>query len=337
MKYQLRAFRILPLIHVLAVGSLIITPEFSEAWVVAGAVAYPVRPIRVIVTVPPGAGADFTARTIGPHLGGALGNTVVIDNRPGASGIIGTDIAAKAMPDGYTILQASITTHGIGVHLYSKLPYDPVKDFIPIIHITSIPLIMVVNRNVPAASVKNLIAMAKARPGELRFASAGNGTAPHLLGEIFKSTVGVDLLHVPYKGSGPAVVDLAAGHVQVLFGSGVSLLGHINAGRFRPLAAASAKRNPLFPRLPTFEELGYKGIEGSPWYGFLVPARTPRDVVLRLNVEINRILAMPEVRERFSAQGAEVAGGSPEHFGQFMREEIARWGAVVKRVGVKID
>lgn len=306
----------------------------------AGAAAntggYPVRPVRIVVTVPPGGAADFTARVIGQELGGALGQTIVIDNRPGAGGTIGTAIAAKATPDGYTLLQNSITTHGIGVHLFSKLPYDPVKDFAPIIHVNTMPLILVVNRDVPAASVRELIALARTKPGDLKFA-AGMGGAPHLTGELFKSALGVDLLYVPYKGSGPAVTDLVAGQVQVMFDGAPSLLAHIGSGRLRPLAAASARRNPLLPELPTFAELGYPGIEAGLWYGLLAPANTPGNIIRKLNAEVNFILARPEIRKRFAAQGAETMGGTPEQFAQFMHEERERWGVVVKRVGIKIQ
>jgi tripartite-type tricarboxylate transporter receptor subunit TctC len=298
---------------------------------------YPARPIRFLVTVPPGGAADFTARLVGQHLGEALGQTIVIDNRPGASGTIATNLAAKSSPDGYTLLQNSTTTHGIGPSLYSKLPYDPIKDFAPIIQFNNIPLIMVVNRDVPARSAKELIALAKAKPNALKFASAGQGSAPHMAGELFKLIAGVDMLHVPYKGSGPAVVDLVSGQVQVMFDGAPSLLAQIKAGRLRALAAASAKRNPLLPDLPTFAELGYKGVEAGLWYGLLAPAKTPRSIIQKLNVKINEILAMPEVRARFAEQGAEVAGGTPEQFGAFMRGEIARWGSVVKKAGIKAE
>jgi len=315
---------------------LALTAAMSSALCAQGA-EYPVRPIRVIVTVPPGGAADFTARLVGQHLGEAFHQTIVIDNRPGASGMIATSLAAKATPDGYTLLQNSTTTHGIGPGLIPKLPYDPLGDFAPVIQINTIPLIMVVNRDVPASSVQELIALAKASPGRIKFASAGVGSAPHMAGELFKLVTGADLTHVPYKGSGPAVVDLASGQVQVMFDGAPSLLAQIKTGRLRPLAAASAKRNRLLPDLPTFAELGYKGVEAGLWYGVLAPAGTPKNVVRKLNTEINRILATPQVQERFAEQGAEVVGGTPERFGAFMRSEIARWGAVVKRAGIKAE
>jgi tripartite-type tricarboxylate transporter receptor subunit TctC len=298
---------------------------------------YPARPIRLIVTVPPGGAADLSARIVGQHLSDAFGQSVVIDNRPGGSGIIGADVVAKATPDGYTVLENTITTHGIGLFLFRKLPYDPIRDFAPIVHINTIPLIMVVNRDVPATNVKELIVLAKEKPGEIRFASAGAGSAPHLTGELFKAAAGIDLTHVPYKGSGPAVVDLVANQVQVMFDGAPSLLGQIKSGRLRPLAAASAKRNPLLPELPTFAELGYSGVEAGLWYGLLAPAKTPQSLILKLNTAVNRILALPEVRERFAEQGAVVIGGTPEAFARFMRAEQARWKAVIDQVGLKAD
>jgi tripartite-type tricarboxylate transporter receptor subunit TctC len=261
----------------------------------------------------------------------------VIDNRPGASGMIATSLAAKATPDGYTLLQNSTTTHGVGPGLIPKLPYDPLGDFAPVIQFNAIPLIMVVNRDVPANSVQELIALAKASPGRIKFASAGVGSAPHMAGELFKLVTGADLTHVPYKGSGPAVVDLASGQVQVMFDGAPSLLAQIKTGRLRPLAAASATRNRLLPDLPTFAELGYKGVEAGLWYGLLAPAGTPKSVIRKLNAEINRILAMPQVQERFAEQGADAVGGTPEQFTAFMRSEIARWSDVVKRGGIKAE
>jgi tripartite-type tricarboxylate transporter receptor subunit TctC len=296
---------------------------------------YPTRPISLVVPVPPGGAADFLARTIGAKLSDGLGQTVVIVNRGGAGGTIATASVAKAEPDGYTLLLNSITTHGIGPHLYSNLTYDPIKDFLPVGLVAKLPLIMTVNTSVPAKSVQDVIALAKAQPGALAFASSGTGGAPHLAGELFKRITRIDLLHVPYRGSGPAVVDLVAGRVAIMFDAAPSLLAFITADKLRPLAAASAQRHPLLPELPTFAELGYAGMEISLWYGVTVPAGTPRPIVQRLNAELTRILDMPEIRESLAKQGADAAGGSPEQFAAFMREEHARWGAVVKEAGIK--
>jgi tripartite-type tricarboxylate transporter receptor subunit TctC len=298
---------------------------------------YPTRPIRILVTVPPGGAADFIARAVGGKLSETLGQAVVVENRAGASGTLAADAVAKAAPDGYTLLQNSITTHGIGPHLYPALPYDPVKDFAPITLLATLPLIMAVNAEVPAASVKEFVELAKRKPGAFSFASSGNGGAPHMAGELFREIAGVDLVHVPYKGSGPAVIDLVAGRVQIMFDAAPALLPHIQTGRLRVLAAASTQRNPLLANVPTFAEAGYPGIEVSLWYGMLAPAGTPRPVVDRLNAELVKILDTPDMRERLNARGGEAAPTTPEAFSTFMRDEMARWGAIVRKAGVKAD
>lgn len=279
----------------------------------------------------------MTARITGQHLGEGLKQTVLIDNRPGASGVIATDAVAKSKPDGYTLLLTAMTTHGIGVHLLENVPYDPINDFSPVVHINVVPLILVVNRDVPVTSVAELIALAKARPGQINFAAMSPGSAPHLTGELFNAATGSQLVNIPYRGSGRGVMDLVAGQVQVMFDGAPSLLPHIQSGKLRPLAAASARRNPLLPDLPTFSELGYKDIEVGLWYGLLAPAKTPRSSIDRLNAETNRFLRLPEVRERFSQQGAVVAGGTPEDFSQFMKKEQDRWGVLIKRIGLKLQ
>jgi tripartite-type tricarboxylate transporter receptor subunit TctC len=296
---------------------------------------YPSRPITLVVPVPPGGAADFIGRTIGAKLADALGQPVVIANRGGAGGTIATAGVAKAEPDGYTLLLASITTHGIGPHLYANLPYDSARDFAPVIFLANFPLIMTVNADLPARSVADVVALAKSRPGGLAFASSGNGGAPHLAGELLKSLTGAELLHVPYRGSGPAVIDVVAGRVAIMFDGVPSLLPFILAGKLRPLAAASLARNPVLPGLPTFAELGYRGMDISLWFGMVVPAATPRPNVRRLNAELDKILAMPDIRKVVTDQGAELGGGTPERFGEFMRAESARWGAVVKQAGIK--
>ena len=234
----------------------------------------------------------------------ALGQTVVINNQGGAGGTIATRGVAKAEPDGYTLLLNSITTHGIGPHLYASLPYDPAKDFLPIILLAKLPLIMTVNASVPAKSVQDVIALAKAQPGQLAFASSGNGGAPHLSGELFKSITGTNLLHVPYRGSGPAVIDVVAARIAIMFDAAPALLPHIMADKLRPLAAASAARHPLLPGIPTFAELGYQGMDISLWYGIAAPAGTSPAVVQRLNAELTRILAMPDIRASFGEAGS---------------------------------
>jgi tripartite-type tricarboxylate transporter receptor subunit TctC len=296
---------------------------------------YPNRPIQLVVTVPPGGAADFVGRLIGAKLGDALGQSVVITNRGGAGGTTAAAAVAKADPDGYTLLLNTIATHGIGPHIYANLPYDPVKDFSPVILIAKLPLIMAVNADVPAQSIKDLIAQAKARPGEVSFCSAGTGGAPHLAGELFKSLTGTELMHVPYRGSGPAVVDLVAGRITMMFDATPSLLPFITAGKLRALAAASPQRHRLLPDVPSFAELGYPGMDIALWYGVTAPGGTPAPIVQRLNAELIKILSTPDIRKSLTEQGADVQGGTPEEFVAFMRNESARWGTVVKRAGIK--
>jgi tripartite-type tricarboxylate transporter receptor subunit TctC len=296
---------------------------------------YPSRPIRLIVTVPPGGAADFIARLVGSKLSESLGQPVLVENRGGAGGTIAADAVAKAVPDGYTLLQNSITTHGVGPHLYSKLPYDPVKDFAAVSGLAVLPLVMAVNADLPFRSVNEVIAYSKTNP--LHFASSGNGGAPHMAAELFKSVTGAPITHVPYKGSGPAVADLVGGRVQIMFDAAPSLIAHIRGGKLRVLAAASAQRNRLLPEVPTFAELGYPKVAVSLWYGLLGPAGTPRSAISRLNSEVTKILQSSDVRERLQAQGAEPMPGTPEAFASFMQEEMAKWAPVVKQAGVKLD
>jgi tripartite-type tricarboxylate transporter receptor subunit TctC len=299
--------------------------------------AYPNKPVTMVVPVPPGGAADFIARLVGRKLSDELGQPVIISNRGGASGQIASDNVAKAEPDGYTILLNSITTHGIGPHINTKLPYDPVKDFAPVALVAQLPLIMTIHAEHPMKSVAEVVAHAKANPGKLSFASSGNGGAPHLAGELFKTVYGVNMLHVPYKGSGPAVVDVGAGRVDLMFDAAPALLGMIQAGKLRTVAAASAARHPLVPDAPTFDELGMKGMEISLWYGIVVPAKTPPAVIQRLNGALAKALATAEVKEGFGKQGAVAAGGSPQDYAAFMRAESDRWGDVVRKNNIKVE
>ena len=310
---------------------------FAQSGGAANPAAYPSRPVKLVVPVPPGGAADFIARTLAPKLSAALGQPVVVENRAGASGTIASDFVAKSAPDGYTLLQNSITTHGIGPHLAVKLPYDPMKDLAPVTMLAQLPLIMTVNAGTPWRSVQDLIAEARRTPGKIAFASSGKGGAPHLSGELFRLVAGIDLLHVPYKGSGPAVTDLVGGQVQIMFDGAPSLIAHIQSGKLRVLAAASASRNALVPDAPTFRELGLPGIEVALWYGVMVPAATPAPIVARLATEIDAALRAPEVVERFRAQATEPMGGTPAQAAQFIQAEYARWGDVVRKAGVKPD
>ena len=296
---------------------------------------YPGRPIRLIVTVPPGGAADFIARLVGAKIAESLGQPVLVENRGGAGGTIAADAVAKAAPDGYTLLQNSITTHGVGPHLYAKLPYDPVKDFAPVSGLAVLPLVMAVNAEIPPRSVAELLGYSKTTA--LNFASSGNGGAPHMAAELFKSVTGAPLTHVPYKGSGPAVADLVGGRVQIMFDAAPSLIAHIRSGKLRVLAAASEQRNRLLPEVPTFAELGYPKVAVSLWYGLLAPAATPKSAIGRLNAEVTKALAAADVREKLVAQGAEPMPRTPEAFASFMQEEMTRWGPVVRQAGVKLD
>jgi tripartite-type tricarboxylate transporter receptor subunit TctC len=296
---------------------------------------YPSRPIRLIVTVPPGGAADFIARLVGGKLAESLGQPVLVENRGGAGGTIAADAVAKAAPDGHTLLQNSITTHGVGPHLYSKLPYDPVKDFAAVSGLALLPLVMAVNAELPVRTVEQMISYSKQNP--VNFASSGNGGAPHMAAELFKSVTGAPITHVPYKGSGPAVADLVGGRVQIMFDAPPSLIAHIRAGKLRVLAAASDNRNRLLPEAPTFAELGHPKVNVSLWYGLLAPAGTPAAVVTRINTEVGKILQSADVRERLEAQGAEPMPGAPQAFAAFMQAEMAKWAPVVKQAGVKLD
>jgi tripartite-type tricarboxylate transporter receptor subunit TctC len=296
---------------------------------------YPHRPIRLIVTVPPGGAADFIARLVGGKLAESLGQSVLVENRGGAGGTIAADAVAKAPADGYSLLQNSITTHGVGPHLYSKLPYDPVKDFAAVSGLALLPLVMAVNADLPFKGIDDVIAASK--KGGVNFASSGNGGAPHMAAELFNSVTGAGMTHVPYKGSGPAVADLVGGRVQVMFDAPPSLIAHIRSGKLRVLAAASAERNPVLPDAPTFAELGWPQVNVSLWYGLLAPAGTPRPVVERLNREFTRALQSADIREKLLARGAQPSPGTPEAFAAFMAQEMAKWGPVARQAGIKLD
>ena len=296
---------------------------------------YPARPVRVIVLVQPGGAADFIARVVGQKLAEALGQPFVVDNRSGQGAVLGADQVAKAQPDGHTALLASIASHGIGPHMYRQLPFDPVKGFAPVGLYASMPLILVVNAQLPVKSVQDLIALAQAKPGSVNFASGGIGGAPHLVGELFKLVTGAPIQHIVYKGSAPAAADLAAGQVQLMFDAILPQLPHLKSGRTRVLAVVNPTRLPIAPEAPTMAEAGLAKVTGSVWYGLVLPAGTPPAIVSRLNTESNRALALPEVKERLSAIGIEAAaGGTPQEFARFIGDEIARWGPVVKAAGI---
>ncbi len=297
---------------------------------------YPAKPVRFLVGFPPGGTSDILARTIGQKLGDALGQQVVIENRPGAGGNIGAEAAAKSAPDGYTIFM-STTSQAISVSLYSKLNYDLVRDFSPVIQAVNYTNLLVVHPSLPVKSVKELVALAKARPGQLNYGTAGNGTPPHMTGELFKSYTGIGLQHVPYKGGAPAIADLLGGQITIMFDNVPPLLPHVQAGKMRPLAVTSLKRISVLRDVPTLDEAGLKEFDSVAWNGVLAPAGTPREIIVRLNAEILRVLGMSDVRERLSSQGADPVGGTPEQFAGLIRDEIRKWAKVVKDSGARVD
>jgi tripartite-type tricarboxylate transporter receptor subunit TctC len=298
--------------------------------------SYPAKPLRIIVPWPPGGGADVITRMLSPKLAEGLGQQVVIDNRGGAAGNIGAEMAAKSPPDGYTIAFAYSGTHSINPHIYSKMPFKE-SDFAPLIWLASVPQVVVVHPSLPVKTIKELIALDKARPGQLSYGSSGNGAINHLAGELFNHMTGTKLVHVPYKGGGPAAVALISGEIGLILGEPASLVGHIKAGKVRPVAVTSAKRALSFPELPTMSESGVSDYEVTSWNGMLAPAGISADVVKRLNAEYNKIIADAEMRKRLVANGYEPVGGSPEKFGDHIRAEIAKWAPVVKRASVRVD
>ena len=310
---------------------------FAQATATGAAQAYPARPVRLIVPYPPGGGNDTLARMFGQKLTESWGQQIVVDNRPGAGTIIGTQIAARALPDGYTLLLSSIATHAIAPHLYRNPGYDPVKDFTPVTLLAIAPTVLCVNASVPARSVQELLALAKAKPGELKFASGGNGTAPHMAGEIFASMTGVKLLHVPYKGGGPAIAGLIGGETTMMFDTAASILPHVRGGKLRALAIARAARLPEYPDLPTFSEAGVKGYEVNAWYSVHAPAGVPGAVVTKVNRELVRILELPDIKERLKQLGSEGVGNSPEEFGKFVRAESAKYAKAIRESGAKVE
>jgi tripartite-type tricarboxylate transporter receptor subunit TctC len=316
---------------------LLVSALLAPGAYAATADSYPQRPIRLVVGVPPGGAADFTARLMGSKLADSLGQNVVVENRGGAAGVIATEFVSQATPDGYTLLLSSSTTHGIGPVLHKRLPYDAMKNFTHIALISSVPAVMAVNQSVPATTVKDFVALAKAKPGATLFGSAGAGSPPHLLGELFKSVTGAPITHVAYKGSGPAVLELVGGQIHVMFDGLPSLLGQIKAGRLRAIAAVSANRSTVLPELPTMAEAGYPGVEGGLWFGVSGPAGVPRNAVERISKEIHAAAALADVKDRFASQGVNVTPLGPREYAEFIRKEMAKWGPVVKASGATVD
>jgi tripartite-type tricarboxylate transporter receptor subunit TctC len=299
--------------------------------------AYPTRPVRILVYIPAGGAADLLTRVMAQKLGDVLGQTMMVENRASSGGVIATNVVAKAAPDGYTLMQAGITTHGIGPAIYTDLPYDPVKDFAPIIESATMPVFMMVYAQVPAKSVSDVISLAKAKPGTISFGSPGTGSAPHMVGELFKIVTGAPVQHVPYKGSGTGAPALAAGEIPIFFDAVAGHIPFIKSGRVRAIAVTSAARVAAFPDVPTMKEAGFEKINGEVWYGLVAPAGTPRNVIDKLNAASLRVLAMQEVKDRLASMSIDAVGSTPEEFGQFIRAELDKWTAVVKAAGVKVN
>ena len=314
---------------VAAVTALLAAPAFAQD--------YPTRPVRMLSGFAAGGAADIVGRIVAQPLSDSLKQSFLVENRAGGSGVIATEAVARAAPDGYTLLVGTMTTHALAPTLNKKLPYDVVRDFSPVILLGNIPLVMSINPGIPANSVKEFVALAKASPGKYAFASAGDGSPPHLTGELFKYRMGVDLLHVPYKGTGPAVADLIAGQVALTIDGAPVQVPHIKSGKLRALAVAHDKRLAPIPDVPTFAEQGYSGMEVSLWYGIFAPANTPRPIVAKLNAELIRAMALPDVRKRFADLAVEPAGGTPEQFGAFQQNEIKRWAQVIQQAGMKLE
>ena len=307
----------------------------AEAGATDVAERFPARPVRMVVGFPPGGGTDIMARIIAPKLTEAWAQQIIIDNRIGATGTIGATLVARSTPDGYTLLMGHLSSNAIAPSLF-KVPYDPAKDFAPVTLVGSVPHVLVVHPSVEAKSVKDLIALAKSRPGQINYASASAGGMPHLAGELFNIMAGVKLTHIPYKGAAPATIDLLAGQVSLMFNNMLSAMPHVKSGKLRAVAVTSAKRSSAVPELPTVAET-IPGFEASGWYGAFAPAATPREIIAKLNGEINRLMRQPDVAQRFAGDGVEAVTMTPAEFGTYLHSEIVKWGKVVKISGATVD
>ncbi len=316
--------------------SVIFVAAALVASVTAVAQPYPARPVRVIVPLAPGGGSDYTARFIGARLSERLGQPVVVDNRPAASGIVGTDLVAKAAPDGYTLLLV-FSTHAQSAQLFKKLPYDPIKDFAPVTEVFATPLVLLVHPSQPIKTIKELVAYAKEHPGKLNYGTSGPGSSPHLMTELLNSMAGIQMTHVPYKGVASVMTALLGGELQIAYSNPVTGAPLWKAGKLRPLGMSGLKRSEAFPEIPTIDETGVPGYEALIWYGFMAPAKTPGAVVDRLHRDVVSVLKMPEVRQTLVAQGNDVIGNTPAEFAAFINKEADKWGALGKRLGISME
>ncbi len=305
--------------------------------VTAAAQAYPAKPIRLVVPFPPGGAVDFYARVVQPALSEALGQSVLIDNKAGASGMVGAGIVAQSPPDGYTLLLGNIASLAINVGIYDKMPYDPRRDFTHIVRTVDVNYVLVTHPSVPARTLADLITHAKANPGKLSYGSAGSGSLPHLGTELLKAQAGIDMVHVPYKGGGPMVTDALGGQIQVVLGDQANLMPHVQTGKLRALAVATSKRSVNAPELPTIAESGLPGFDATAWQGLVGPAGLPADVVKRLNDAFNKVMATPAIRDKLVGGGLEPIGGTPQQFSRFIDSEISKWVKIAKDVGAKAE
>lgn len=322
---------------VLSVLSVVSAASLGMACMAGPAIAqdFPSRPVRLVIGFPPGGPADFFARTLAEPLSKQWGQPVLVDNRAGANGLIAAEFVLRSPADGHALYLSSAGALVIQQHLQLKMPFETLVDFAPVSHVVSVPELLVAHPALPAASVKELVALARRRPGQVTFASTSTGSMPHLAGEQFKAAAGIDITHVPFKGAAPAVIDVMAGHVQILFADLPILLPQVKGGKLRPLVLASNRRHPLLPQVPTTAEVGMPGVLADNWYGVMVPVKTPAAVVSRLNQSLVKVLQEPAVRTRLADQGAEATGGTTEQFAEFIRAEAARWGKVVRAAGLK--
>jgi tripartite-type tricarboxylate transporter receptor subunit TctC len=303
----------------------------------AAAQGYPNKPVRMIVGFPPGGGTDVVARVIGAKLQEWWGEAVAVENRPGATGTIGADAVAKSAPDGYTLLMGHVNSTGIAPNLFAKLQYDPIKDFSGVAYVGYVPNVLAVHPSVAASSVKELIALAKAKPGAMNYASSGNGSTQHLAGEMFKQLTGTDIVHIPYKGSGDAIKDLLSGTVNMNFDTMPPVLPHLQAGKLRGLAISTPRRLPQLPDVPTFAEAGITGFDVTNWYGVMAPSGTPREIVLKLNADINKAMQVPEVRARLEAVGTQLREMSAPEFDAYMKAEVSKYAKLIKDAKIRIE
>ena len=314
---------------VLISGLIIANSALAQIW--------PSKPIRIVIAQAPGSATDVISRVVGNQLSEALGQPIVIDARPGAGGALGTEVAARSAPDGYTLFMANNSTHGSNPAVYAKLPYDAIKDFAPISFVASVPYVMVVDPKLPVGTVKEFIALAKSMPGKMNYASAGNGSTHHFCGELLKSMTGIDIQHIPYKGSGPGIAGLLGGEVSMMFSNVADIGSQIKAGKVKPLAVTATRRASLLPEVPTMEEAGLPGFVITSWFGLLVPAGTPAPVIGRLNAETVKVLGRADVKATLGAQGLEVASSTPEQFAEHIKSEIARFTKIARAAGIKAE